>query len=290
MKKATFLFYYIIMCSVVSLASGPMDIRFIDETNDTTFINDILARVKAEDPGNPGDRVAMFGRMFIGTPYVAHTLESPEGEPERLTVNLKELDCTTFVENMMALALTIGEGRTSWRDYVNNLERLRYRGGELNGYPSRLHYIADWIVDNSYRGNVTDATPNFPAVSYTTKSIDFMSNHRDNYPALKDSLNFERVKNTELGYRNHRYPYIKTRNLAERPTREAFRNGDVVALTTSLKDLDVTHMGMIVIKDGEPYLLHASSSLGKVIITEVPLAEFMKRNRSLTGVRVIRVK
>ena len=271
-------------------AAGPMNVRFHDETADTTLINSILVDLAQNDPGSPGERVAVLGQKFIGTPYVAHTLEAPDGEDERLTVNLSELDCTTFVETVFALAKTVGEGRTSWRDFVNNLESIRYRGGELNGYPSRLHYIADWIVDNTYRGNIIDATNLFPAISYTTKSIDFMSTHRDNYPALKDSLNFERVKSTELGYRNHRFPFVKTRNLSELPTRQAFRNGDAVALTSSLKDLDVTHLGLIIIVDGEPHLLHASSSLGKVVLSDEKLADFMKRNRSLTGVRIMRLK
>ena len=290
MRKILLIPIYIIMCIPSLRAIGPMDVRFYDEASDTTLINSILVELAANDPGTPGERVAMLGQRFLGTPYVAHTLEAPEGEPERLTVNLNELDCTTFVETVFALAKTVGEGRTSWRDYLNNLESIRYRGGELNGYPSRLHYIADWIIDNSYRWNIIDATNLFPAISYTTKSIDFMSNHRDRYPALKDSLNFERVKNTEMGFRNHRYPYVKTRNLGERPTRQAFKNGDAVALTSSLKDLDVTHLGLILIVDGEPHLLHASSSLGKVVLSDETLADFMKRNRSLTGVRVMRLK
>lgn len=291
MKKPIILTALYILISIPAIfAAGPMNVRFHDETADTTLINSILVDLAQNDPGSPGERVAMLGQKFIGTPYVAHTLEAPDGEDERLTVNLSELDCTTFVETVFALAKTVGEGRTSWRDFVNNLESIRYRGGELNGYPSRLHYIADWIVDNTYRGNIIDATNLFPAISYTTKSIDFMSTHRDNYPALKDSLNFERVKSTELGYRNHRFPFVKTRNLSELPTRQAFRNGDAVALTSSLKDLDVTHLGLIIIVDGEPHLLHASSSLGKVVLSDEKLADFIKRNRSLTGVRIMRLK
>lgn len=282
-----------IICAAATAYARPVapnGIRFHNEDKDTTRITEILTKVSAADPGTSGERVAMIGNMFIGTPYVAHTLEAAPGEDEQLTVNMDELDCTTFVETVTALAMTVGEGRTSWRDFVHNLERIRYRGGELNGYPSRLHYIADWVTNNSYRGNIIDAAPLFPAVSYTTKSINFMTNHRDLYPALTDSANFERVQSTEMGYRNHRFPYIKTRNLSEKPTKAAFRNGDLVALTSSLKDLDVTHMGIILLRDGVPYLLHASSSLGKVTVTDVPLDVFMKRNKSLTGLRVMRLK
>lgn len=259
------------------------EISFHNEQSDTTKITNIL--VKYVDVKDSGERILEIGKEFLGSPYIAHTLE---GEKEMLTVNLDELDCTTFVETVMALSYTAGERRTSWRDYVYNLERIRYRKGKLDGYASRLHYISDWIIDNSYRGNFVEVTNRLPLHSYTIKNIDFMSTHRDSYPALADSVTFEKIKNTEVGYRNHRYPYIKTRDLYSKAVKESLKDGDIVALTCNLKDLDVSHMGIIVKKEGEPYLMHASSSNGKVEITKVSLCEFMKRNRQLTGIRVIR--
>lgn len=273
------------LTALLSSAINP-NIRFHDETNDTTRITCILTEVLAEDPGTPGKRIEMIGRKFLGTPYVAHTLE---GDTEMLTVNLDQLDCTTFVETVTALAATVGENRSSWQDFVYNLEQLRYRNGRMDGYSSRLHYIADWVVNNSYMGIIKDAAPSFPKVNYITKSIDFMSRNRDKYPALADSTEFEKIKNIENGFRNHRFPYIKSFDLNDQATKASFKTGDVVALTSTLKNLDVTHMGIIVMIDNEPYLMHASSSLGKVVITEVPLADFMKRNRHLTGLRVLRL-
>lgn len=263
-------------------------VRFHNEATDTVRINEVLAKAGAADLRTPGQRIAFIGRQFIGTPYVGHTLE---GDQEWLTVNVDELDCTTFVETVAALAKTVGEGRSSWRDFVYNLEQIRYRGGEMDGYGSRLHYISDWIVDNSYRGNMEDATTMFGAYSFMVKTIDFMSQNRKNYPALADSATFERIKGVEQGLHNHRFPYIRTRNLGSKDVRRQFRNGDMVGLTSNLKNLDVYHMGIIVLgDDGEPYLMHASSSLGKVTVTEVPLAAFMKRNPHLTGIRVFRLK
>ena len=188
------------------------------------------------------------------------------------------------------MAYTIGEGRTSWRDFVYNLERLRYRGGELGGYSSRLHYVCDWVVDNTHRGNIQDATNLFPKVNYIIRTIDFMSSNRDKYPALADSVEFERMKNVEIGYRSHRFPYIKTIDLGGKETKASFIDGDAVALVTTMKNLDVSHMGFVVIENGEPYLLHASSSDGKIEISERPLKDYMKRNRSLSGVRVLRLR
>ena len=232
--------------------------------------------------------MAFFARMFEGVPYAAHTLE---GDEEVLTVRVDSLDCTTFVETAMALAFTIGEGRSSWRDFIYNLRRIRYRGGEIEGYPSRLHYISDWAVDNKYRGNIEDATTLFPRVTTMTRTIDFMTANRDRYPALADSANYARIRSIENGYRNHRFHYIKTIDLGAKDTRAAFHDGDVVALVSNLKNLDVTHMGIVVREDpsAEPYLLHASYSDGKVEVTARPLADFMKKNRQWLGLRVFRL-
>jgi len=206
-------------------------------------------------------------------------------------VRIDSLDCTTFVETAMALAFTVIEKRSSWRDFVYNLRRIRYRGGEIEGYPSRLHYICDWAVDNKYRGNFSDATGTFPRYSEMVRSIDFMTDNRKLYPALSDQSNYDRIKAIESGYRNHKFPYIKTIDLGSKATKAAFRNGDVVALVSTLKNLDVTHMGIVVKEspEADPYLLHASSSNGVVEISSRPLAEFLKKNRQWLGVRVFRL-
>lgn len=264
------------------------EIRFGNESTDTTAINRLLDLGKAQNFRSGEDAVAFYGRHMLGRPYAAHTLE---GDSEVVTVRIDSVDCTTYVETALALAYTTREGRNSWRDFVYNLRRIRYRGGEVNGYPSRLHYIADWAVDNRHRGNFADVSDRFPRVGYVTRTIDFMSRHRHLYPSLADSANYERMRAVENGYRLHRFPYVKTADLGIKAVRDAFHNGDVVALVSNLKDLDVTHMG-IVVKDAPtatPYLMHASSSHGKVEITTQPLDEFLRKNRQWIGVRVFRL-
>lgn len=282
-----FLFSLIIILSY-GLANAQTEVLFHNEASDTLRLTKMLDEAAAMKFSDPEERVAFFGKQFIGTPYGAHTLEGPV---EILTVNLDSLDCTTFVETAMALSSTIGERRSSWRDFIYNLRRIRYRNGEVDGYPSRLHYIADWVVDNQHRGNFRDATREFPRYNEMTRSIDFMSSNRDKYPALADDENYRRIRRIEEGYRQHRFPYIKTIDLQNKAIKAAFHNGDVVALISNLKNLDVTHMGIIVKEspDAEIYLLHASSSDGKVEISQRPLDDFLKKNRQWLGVRVFRL-
>ena len=262
--------------------------RFGNESADTTAITEMLMECAAANLPTPEERVAFFGRKFLGVPYGAHTLE---GDEEVLTVRLDSIDCTTFVETALALAYTVGENRTSWRDFLYNLQRLRYRGGNVDGYASRLHYIADWAVDNIHRGNLEDATRLFPKVNYIVRTIDFMSTNADRYPALADSATLERIRSVENGYRSHRFPYLKTGDLNSRAMKAALRNGDVVAFVSSLRNLDVTHMGMIIKEnpDAEPHVLHASLSGGKVMLESRPLTEFLRKNRYWLGIRVFRI-
>lgn len=276
----------LLACLVSLSASALANARFHNEATDTTRITEILVDTASKHFKSSGERVGYIARKFIGTPYATGTLDI---SPERVTVNLDSLDCTTFFENVLAMAYTIGEGRTSWRDFIYNLERIRYRNGELNGYGSRLHYICDWFVDNIHRGNIEDATRLFPRINYIVRSIDFMSTNRDKYPTLADPAELERIKSIEIGYRNHRFPYIKTGDINGKDTRAALRDGDAIALVTHVKNLDVSHTGFVVMVDGVPHLLHASSASGKVEISSLPLADYLKRNR-LLGIRIARLK
>lgn len=276
-----------VMVSLSAAAVNPQQVSFHNEATDTVKITELLNKVLDARLPDANARVAYLGEQFLGTPYVARTLE---GDEELLRVNVDELDCTTFIETVAALAITAGEGRSSWRDFVYNLEKVRYRGGVMNGYASRLHYNSDWVVDNTYRGLIRDVTSEFDGAQYLVKTLDFMTANRDRYAALADSATFEQVKSMELGYRNHRFAYLRTSVVKQRKVWGNLRSGDILGLTTSIKNLDTTHMGMVLVRDGVPYLLHASMSGGKVMISDVPLYDFLVRNRNFTGIRVIRLR
>lgn len=268
-----------------ALSMGAQGTRWNNEATDTLKINNLLA--KAERFKNPQERVYAVAKEFLDAPYAAGTLESANGEA--LTVNLSQVDCTTLIDNIVAIGITAGEGRNSWRDFVYNLERIRYRGGSVNGYASRLHYISDWIVDNTHRGNFEEVTNRSDLATYEVKTIDFMSQNRELYPALSDSATYVKVKEMEIGYRSHRYPMIKTQRVAK-AAKTFLRTGDIVALCTGKKGLDVSHMGIVVIDEkGVAHLLHASSKKGRVTLDSVPLERYLTQNR-LSGIRVIRLK
>ena len=79
-----------------------------------------------------------IARGFLGIPYVAKTLEvNPK---ESLVVNLRQLDCTTYVENVLAVYECVKNNRTSYADYLHFLRMIRYVGG-TGAYPTRQRYF-----------------------------------------------------------------------------------------------------------------------------------------------------
>lgn len=262
---------------------APGDIRWTNEREDTTALTNMLVEAAAMHADHPADLVVPIGKMLLDKPYAGGGIE---GEPEMLTVRLDSLDCTTFVESVLAAAKTAYMGRTSWRDFAQTLKEMRYRGGEINGYGSRLHYFSDWIVENSHRGDLQDVTDRIGKGDHMVKTLDFMSRNRSKYPAMKDDANYNAIKNAEVGYRSHRFAYIKPINFKS----AALKEGDIIGIVTSIPGLDVTHMGIVTMVNGEPHLLHASSAKGKVVVDELTLADYIKRNRKAVGIRVIRLK
>jgi hypothetical protein len=264
---------------------APMQMKFHCE-KDTAEINELLKAGIESGKKTPNELVMLYGQKLIGTPYVAHTLE---GKEEMLTINIDQLDCTTFIETLYALTRTTLDGRFSWRDFANNLENIRYQNGEMNGYSSRLHYFSEWVVDNFHRGNVSELTSSIPGSKDIIKTLDFMSGHRNLYPALKDSVEFEKIKSVEAGYTMHKFYYVKKEWLNSKETKDAIEDGDIAGLVTKKEGLDVSHLGILMKKDDTLYLLNASSIDGKVEISKETLSYMLKRSRNALGIRVIRI-
>ncbi len=292
MKKILFLMFVLLVACApkqpaqqVAQAATTAQMRFHCDS-DTTVINQLLAKGYESNITDANALVEFYARQLLGTPYVAHTLE---GDEEMLTINIHELDCLTFIETLYALTRATLEQRYSWRDFAANIENVRYRGGKMGDYSSRIHYMSEWIIDNNMRGNLKEITPDLPHADYMIKNIDYMTKHPDQYRQLKnDSVMVEKIRRYEL--RNHRYPYLKRSWLNDKGVKAALRSGDFVSLVTKMDGLDVSHNGIIIVDEkGDPYLLDASMSGGKVMLEDNPLFKYLERSKSNIGIRVYRM-
>ncbi len=292
MKKSLLLFIVLLMAcgskqttQQVAQAATTTQMRFHCDS-DTTVINGLLAKGNESGIADANALIEFYARQLLGTPYVAHTLEADE---EVLTINIHELDCLTFIESLYALTRATLNHRYSWRDYAANIENVRYRGGTMGDYSSRIHYISEWIIDNHLRGNLVEVTPDLPHADYIVKNIDYMSKNPSQYRQLKnDTAMVEKIRRHEL--RQHRFPYLKRSWLNDKDVKAALRSGDFISLVTKADGLDVSHNGIIIVDDkGDPYLLDASMSGGKVMLESKPLFKFLERSKNNIGVRVFRM-
>ncbi len=234
-----------------------------------------------------GDVIASIGKSFIGTDYVAHTLE--KGDKENLVINLTGLDCTTFLETDLTFARCIKEKKTTFENYEKELTEIRYRNGELDGYPSRLHYFSDWIYNNVKKGIVKNITKEIGGEPIKFH-VDFMSNHPDLYKQLKANPKFVPViRKQEESINKREYYYIPQTKVAK--VEDKIHNGDLIAITTNEKGLDIGHVGIAVkMDDGRIHFMHAPNVGYKVQITKEPLADYLLRIKKHTGIIVLRAQ
>lgn len=232
-----------------------------------------------------GEVIAEIGKSFFNTPYQAHTLEVTDSE--QLVVNLSELDCTTYLETTFALARCIKKNKTTFDDFKNELQFIRYRDGNLDEYPSRLHYFSDWIYNNIQKGIVKDVTKEIGGKPIKF-NVNFMSQNPKYYKHLQSNPEFiPIIKEQEVKINARQYYYIPQDEIKR--VEDKISNGDLIALTTSDKGLDIGHVGFAVkMQNGRIHFMHAPQVGSKVSITEIPLAEYVQKIKKHTGIIVLR--
>jgi hypothetical protein len=254
------------------------------QPKDREIVESIITQNAHERGIETSELMIKVASFFLETPYVAHTLET--GADEKMVINLRELDCTTYAENVLALVRTIKSKEQTFDRFVNELEKIRYRNGIRNGYLSRLHYFSDWIYENHKKKNVKDMSGEIAHILYPN-IVNFMSTHPASYKVLDEHPELvEELKRTEGTISERMAWYIPKNKIAE--FEDQFKNGDIVAITTHIDGLDVTHVGLVFWRDGRVRLLHASSKEMKVVITSETLEEYLQGSRSATGIMIAR--
>jgi hypothetical protein len=239
-----------------------------------------------------GEAIARLGVTFVGTTYRPATLEV-EG-PERLVINLRELDCVTFVENVLALVRFIKLDGTSplatpdeaRRRYEGYLRSLRYRGGSIDGYPSRLHYFSDWLAENERKGRLRLVTRELGGRE-DREPLTFMSAHPGSYRQMADSGVAAAVQAVEQRLNAGPARWVLPEESIAGAAAQ-IRNGDVIAATSTLSGLDIAHTGFALWQNGELYLLHAPLVGRAVEISSQPLALRIRTIGSQDGIMVAR--
>ncbi len=225
-----------------------------------------------------------IGSWFLQTPYVEKTLELPG--KEKLVVNLMGLDCTTFVETVVALTRIATRGDFTVESYERELELIRYKKGKLGEYPSRLHYFSDWIFINQEKGILLDVTKEIGGKRYEN-SPSFMSSNPKFYAQLSNPDYVAELREAEAVIGSRAYYYIPKADISK--YEHEIQSGDLIAITTSIPNLDIVHVGIAIEKDGRIHLLHASTGSMEVEVSQKPLHDYLSGNKSQSGIMVARL-
>lgn len=255
------------------------------QKEDEIKVDEVLDHFSDDKEATISTLLVSVGVQFQETPYVAHTLEV---DREQLVINVREMDCTTFAEYCLALAGTIQSASPTFEQFAAELQKIRYRDGVIEGYPSRLHYFCDWIYNNEQKGLVEDMSKDI-ANTPLSKQISFMSNHPDSYRQLKENPDLvEAIALQEKEISKREMYYVPESMVSE--VEGQLMEGDIVGITTGAEGLAISHVGILVRRSGRIHLLHASSAAKKVVVSENTLEDYLVNSKSATGIMVARPK
>ena len=290
MKK---IFLFLITCTFVLQMKAQSTIpQYIPE--DSIRVMNLLQSAEKDvaKDSTAGQTMLRIGRAIekMNIPYVAHTLEP--NDQERLIINLRELDCTTFVESAMALTLCVRSGRTTFDDYCRILQKIRYWQGRAPQYIRRLHYFTSWIEDNTTMDLVRELqTPNPPFTAVQTVQAHYMTQHVDKYRMLTvNPQDVPMIREMEKRIEGKKYRYIPKQQLYNnRQLRNTIHDGDIIVIITNIKGLDTQHIGIAVWHADGLHLLNASSIHHRVIEEPMTLRQYLYKHPTMPGIRVVRI-
>ncbi len=245
-----------------------------------------LARERAWSELRIGERIGAIGMALRQTPYVAATLELYE-DREVCSINLRGLDCWTFFESALAFARMLRRGGRTPEALLAEATFIRYRGGQLTDYASRLHYTSDWFFDNEHKRVVRLITRELPGAARFTKRVNFMSTHPEAYRQLKARPDLVRkIARVEAQINAREMEYVPKEKVAD--AQPLLMTGDIVGITTTIDGLDCAHAGCCYRdEEGVLRLLHASTTQ-KAVILDDDLATYLARVSTHTGIMVAR--
>ena len=132
----TYILNLLLAFFAVSCMSNPDNSGTISfQSSDVEVLDRIIVEFSEKEIPLPALMINV-GKSFLGTPYVAHTLEI--NKTEMLVVNLREFDCNTFIENCLAISNTIRKEKADFETFTNELTAIRYR----NKKNHRLYFKA----------------------------------------------------------------------------------------------------------------------------------------------------
>ena len=233
-----------------------------------------------------------FRQLMEGS--IATSLTQPQ-EEEHLIVSLSHVDCTTVMEDVLALALCYRDGRTTLADLKDYYQRMHYQDGVVS-FATRNHYFT-WIMQSAIKeGFVKRISPDEPAFPFTGV-MDLQPSYmtRNKYlfrPQMDDENNYKAIALRQQQGVHFTYIPRELLNMPQDSELGVIRDGDILAVVcdqhTWARGVEVKHLLIAKWMDGRLHFYHASADgLG---LSNMDAYTYMKDKFTMIGVAVYRLK
>jgi hypothetical protein len=226
-------------------------------------IDELLALRAASGGASKGELIELLSRQFLGTPYGADMLVGSATQPEQLVIDLRRVDCFTYLDYVEALS------RSTDRDkFVANLIQTRYTDGRVD-FTQRKHFFTDWSNTSPTAATEITASLTLAAVS------------------VPQHLNAKADGGTYLPgipVVDRAITYIPSAAVDDNVIGQ-LRTGDYIGAYADQPGLDVTHVGIFVSTPTGPVFRNASSLAANNKVVDSPFADYV---RTTPGIVVLR--
>jgi hypothetical protein len=253
---------------------------------------------KAQDLPTRIDRVTAG---FLGKPYLLGALgEGHSGQFDQSPLYRTDaFDCLTFVSTTLALI----EGHNP-QEFLHHLKQIQYKNGQVS-FADRYHFVdLDWNFYNEEQGYLKDITQEIDPSASVATAVEDQSAWFQQLPAdtLKSVTRLSDMQQQSLLTKLHhegdslaprlsRTAYIPVTHLyqggpntiANKDLFNRIPNGAIIEIVNKNHpfkaqigtDLNVSHLGFAIWKDGVLIFRHASIVQGQVV--NVPLAQYLEK-------------
>lgn len=282
MKMLRRLSIVFLLLSVVSVTAVSQELNVNKEIGELIVKN--ASEVDGSGNNTVGKRISAAALSLVGTDCCTKT----DSTAFSYVAGPEKRDLLSLVNLCMAAQKTVDESYGRLYEFDKNYAGLSCRKGEYSGFASRLLYSSEWITDNIYRGNVKELTENYTDGStFRTKSLDFISHNKEQFPELADSAVFEKVKMIEMGLRTYRVPHLKKQNINRRNVGGEMQSGDILVMLSPQSDKDTFECGIVVDSEEGYDLVYIDTNTCRV--EKVPVnTYFKKKGQNFYGYRWLR--
>ena len=205
-------------------------------------------------PNGISKRYEYYSSAFLGRPYKSNTLSGDLKNKEVLILNLKEMDCFTYLDYVHSLI-----NAENYYDFINQLKEVRYKDGIVS-FKNRNHFFYDWAKNIKNIDDITDEI----FLGKSTKVSKNLNLKSDG----KLFLNGIDIRKVSIVYLEPKFINNENINLLE--------SGDYVGIYSPINGLDVSHVGIFIKKGGSYLFRHASSVSGVNKVVDVNFLEYIK--------------